>query len=97
MAMTAPLAMTMMGSHMAMTKPMSCSMMTKVMLRSVLARRMLLEMLRRRVRLTPAPGSSRRTMRGIGHEGAAKLQELLLAAGEVAGVFVGEVGEGEHF
>ena len=62
--MTAPLAITMTGSHMVMTNLMSCSMMTKVMLRSTLASRMFLEISRSSVRLTPAPGSSRSTILG---------------------------------
>src|SRR3546814_1957831 len=32
---------------------------------------------------------------GVGHHGAAELQELLLAAGEVAGALAGEGGEAE--
>ena len=63
-AITLPLAMTMMGSHMCMTNCISCSMMTKVISRSTLAVSMLADRSRSRVRLTPAAGSSSRTSLG---------------------------------
>ena len=48
------------------------------------------------VRFTPAPTSSRKTDPGVDHHRAAELEQLLLAAREVAGTLVGDVADLEE-